>query len=244
MDGTVRFRETTAGDAASIAAIYALYMRDTIISFETEPPAAAEMSRRIASVGERYPWLLAEQGGQVLGYAYAGEHRSRAAYRWDVDVAVYLAAAAHRRGIGRRLYQVLFDMLRLQGYINAYAGISLPNAASVGLHESLGFLAVGEAMYLRYHVMENSTVSLACQGGLHTWLCDTFQVATVLYRHGVFGGVALVVALLNLLRPSLVLVAVALAAAACGVVLHNADYSALAAGVLILSLARPVPKTA
>ena len=143
MDGTVRLRETTAGDAASTAAIYAPYVRDTLISFETEPPAAAEMSRRIASVGERYPWLLAEQGGQVLGYAYAGEHRSRAAYRWDVDVAVYLAAAVHRRGIGRRLYQALFGMLRLQGYINAYAGISLPNAASVGLHESLGFAPVG-----------------------------------------------------------------------------------------------------
>ena len=143
MDGTVRLRQTAVGDGAAIAAIYAPYVSDTIISFETEPPAAAEMSRRIASVGERHPWLLAEQGGQVLGYAYAGEHRSRAAYRWDVDVAVYLAAAAHRRGIGRRLYQALFGVLRLQGYINAYAGIALPNAASIGLHESLGFAPVG-----------------------------------------------------------------------------------------------------
>jgi hypothetical protein len=105
----------------------------------------------------------------------------------------------------------------------------------------VAFLALGEAMYLRYQVMENATMSLACQGGLDTWLCGTFRLATVLYPYQVFGGVALVVALLNLLRPSVVLVAVSLAAAAVGVVLHNADLSALAAGVLILSLARPAP---
>jgi hypothetical protein len=96
-------------------------------------------------------------------------------------------------------------------------------------------------MYLRYQALEKTTVSLACQGGLDTWLCGTFRLTVVLFNHEVFGGVALAVALLNLLRPSLVLVAVALAAAAFGVVLHNADLSALAAGILILSLARPAP---
>jgi hypothetical protein len=96
-------------------------------------------------------------------------------------------------------------------------------------------------MYVRYLVMENSTMSLACQGGLDTWLCGTFRLTSVLYPYQVFGGVALAVALLNLLRPSVVLVAVTLAAAAFGMVLHNADLSALAAGVLILSLARPAP---
>ncbi len=143
MGGTIRIREAQAPDAAMIAAIYAPYVRDTIISFETEPPAAEEMSRRLTAIGARYPWLVAEQGGQVLGYAYAGEHRSRAAYRWDVDVAVYLAAEAHRRGIGRRLYGALFEVLRRLGHVNAYAGIALPNAASVSLHEALGFLPVG-----------------------------------------------------------------------------------------------------
>lgn len=108
----------------------------------------------------------------------------------------------------------------------------------------IGFLALGEAMYLRYHVMENSTVSLACRGGLATWLCDTFRLVNVLYPYQVFGGVALVTALLHLLRPSIVLATVSLASAALGVVLHNADLSALAAGLLILSLARPAPKTA
>ena len=97
-------------------------------------------------------------------------------------------------------------------------------------------------MYLRYMVMENATMSLACQGGLATWLCDSFRLVNVLYPHQAFGGVALLVALVNLVRPSIVVVAVALAAAAFGIVLHNADLSALTAGVLILSLARPAPR--
>ena len=143
MDAAIRIREAEARDAAMIAAVYAPYVRDTVISFETEPPTAEDMSRRLAAIGARYPWLVAEQGGQVLGYAYAGEHRSRAAYRWDVDVAVYLAAAAHRRGIGLRLYGALFEVLRRLGHINAYAGIALPNAASVSLHQALGFAPVG-----------------------------------------------------------------------------------------------------
>ena len=105
----------------------------------------------------------------------------------------------------------------------------------------IAFAAVGQALYLRYNAMENTNVSLACQGGLNTWLCGMFRLSTVLFNHRVFGVVALGVALLNLLRPSLVLTAVALVAAAFGVVLHNTDLSALAAGVLILSLARPAP---
>ena len=105
----------------------------------------------------------------------------------------------------------------------------------------IGFLSVGEALYLRYLAIENGTVSLACQAGLDTWLCRTFRLTIVLFNHQVFGGAALVAALLNLVRPSLVLVAVALAAAAFGVVLHNADLSALAVGILILGLARPAP---
>ena len=116
-----------------------------------------------------------------------------------------------------------------------------PTARQLNWLLIVGFLAVGEALYLRYHVMENSTMSLACQGGLDTWLCATFKLSIILSNHKVFGGVALAVALLNLFRPSLILFAVALAAAACGVVLHNADLSALAAGLLILSLARPAP---
>lgn len=117
----------------------------------------------------------------------------------------------------------------------------LPTARQLNWLLIVAFLSLGEALYLRYLAIENSTVSLACQAGLKTWLCATFRLTIVLFTYEVFGAVALAAALLNLLRPSLILLAVSLAAAAFGVVLHNADLSALAAGVLILSLARPAP---
>jgi hypothetical protein len=117
----------------------------------------------------------------------------------------------------------------------------LPTARQTNWLLIVAFLSLGEAMYLRYLAIETSTVSLACQAGLDTWLCGTFRLTIALFNYEAFGGVALATALLNLLRPSLVLVAVALAAAAFGIVLHNADLSALAAGVLILGLARPAP---
>ena len=117
----------------------------------------------------------------------------------------------------------------------------LPTARQANWILAVGFLSVGEALYLRYLAIENSTVSLACQAGLDTWLCSTFRLTIVLFNHQIFGAVALAAALLNLLRPSLVLVTLALAAAAFGIVLHNADLAALAAGILILSLARPAP---
>ncbi len=105
----------------------------------------------------------------------------------------------------------------------------------------VGLLALGEAIYLRYLAIEHAPVSLACQGGLKTWLCTSFRLAIALYNHSVFGWVALVAALLNLLRPSIVLITVALAAAAFGLVLHNANLAGLAVAVLLLSLARPAP---
>jgi len=119
----------------------------------------------------------------------------------------------------------------------------LPTARQLNWLLIVAFLSLGEALYLRYMAIENVTVSLACLAGRDTWLCGTLRLTVALFTYEVFGGVALAAALLNLLRPSLVLVAVALAAAAFGVVLHNADLSALAAGVLILSLARPAPTT-
>lgn len=140
----VEYRVADADDdARAIAEIYAPYVRETIISFETEPPDAAEMAQRIHRIGKQYPWLAASSGGEVSGYAYACENRSRLAYRWSVDVAVYLSASAQRAGIGRGLYRRLFAFLRAQGYVNAFAGISLPNAASVGLHEAMGFTLIG-----------------------------------------------------------------------------------------------------
>ena len=106
----------------------------------------------------------------------------------------------------------------------------LPTARQTNWLLVIGFLALGQALYLRYMALENNTVSLACQGGLRTWLCDTFRLTIVLFNHSVFGWVALAAAALNLFRPSIVLVTLALAAAAFGIVLHNADLAALAAG--------------
>ena len=116
-----------------------------------------------------------------------------------------------------------------------------PSARQTNWLLIVAFLSVGEAMYIRYMAIENLNVELACQAGLRTWLCSAFRASIVLFNHEVFGAVALVAALLNLLRPSIVLVSLVLAAAGFGIVLHNAGLAALAAGLLILSLARPAP---
>jgi NADH:ubiquinone oxidoreductase subunit K len=117
----------------------------------------------------------------------------------------------------------------------------MPTARQTNWLLVIGFLALGQALYLRYLAIEHAPVSLACQGGLETWLCSAFRLAIALYQRGVFGIAALAVALLNLWRPSILLVAVALALTAFGLVLHNADLAGLAAALLILSLARPAP---
>jgi hypothetical protein len=117
----------------------------------------------------------------------------------------------------------------------------LPTARQTNWLLLVGLLSLGEALYLRYLAFEYAQVSLACQGGLSSWLCTTFRLAIVLYNHSVFGWVALAAALLNLVRPSIALILVALAATAFGLVLHNADLAGLAAALLILSLARPAP---
>jgi phosphinothricin acetyltransferase len=132
-----------ARDAAACAAIYAPSVIHGVASLEEVAPDEAEFARRIAAVTAHYPWLVAELDGAVAGYAYAGQHRERASYRWSTDVTVYVSAAHHRRGIGRALYVRLFALLMEQGYYEAGAGITLPNDASVALHESLGFRAVG-----------------------------------------------------------------------------------------------------
>jgi hypothetical protein len=117
----------------------------------------------------------------------------------------------------------------------------LPTARQTNWLLVIGFLALGEALYLRYLAIEYSPVALACQAGLKTWLCTTFRLVIVLFNHSAFGWIALAAALLNLLRPSIVFVSVALAAAGFGLVLHNADLSGLAVALLVVSLARPAP---
>jgi hypothetical protein len=115
----------------------------------------------------------------------------------------------------------------------------LPTARQTNWLLIVAFLAVGQALYIRYMAIENLNIELACQAGLQTWLCTTFRVSILFFNHEVFGWVALGAALFNLWRPTLIMTSLALAAAGFGVVLHNADLSALAAGLLILSLARP-----
>jgi phosphinothricin acetyltransferase len=132
-----------ARDATACAAIYAPYVSEGVASFEERPPDADELTQRIERVTERYPWLVAEEGRTAAGYAYASQHRERAAYRWAADVAVYVSTAHHRRGIGRALYRALLSLLVRQGVQVACAGITLPNDASVALHEACGFEPVG-----------------------------------------------------------------------------------------------------
>lgn len=136
-------RLATAADAEAVAGIYGPFCRDTVISFELEAPGIGEMADRIERVSRRYPWLAFMSDGRLAGYAYASGHRERSAYLWSVDVSAYVAPEFHRRGIGRCLYYALLSLLGQLGYMNAYAGIALPNEASVGLHTAAGFVPVG-----------------------------------------------------------------------------------------------------
>ncbi len=139
------FRLATIADAASIAAIYAPFCSDaSVVSFETTAPDATELAARIANTTRQYPWLVAETpDGTIAGYVYATSHRERAAYRWSVNVTAYLHENFRGRGLGKKLYAALFALLRAQGYYGAFAGVTLPNPASIALHRSLGFTLVG-----------------------------------------------------------------------------------------------------
>jgi phosphinothricin acetyltransferase len=132
-----------AADAAACADVYAPAVNDSVASLEQRAPTADEMRSRIARISARFPWLVAELDGTVVGFAYASEHRERWAYRWASDTTVYVSPAHHRQGVGRGLYGALLPLLVRQGLYVACAGITLPNEASVGLHESFGFEPVG-----------------------------------------------------------------------------------------------------
>ena len=134
-----------ARDAERVADIYRPAVVGSHVSFEEAAPGAEEMAERMRVVLERLPWLVAESDGdgRVIGYAYAGRHRERAAYRWSVDISVYVDPEWHGRGVGRALYDELLSTLRRQGYANVFAGVTLPNPASVRLHETIGMRRVG-----------------------------------------------------------------------------------------------------
>jgi phosphinothricin acetyltransferase len=135
-------RLATEADSQAIAAIYAPFCIETAISFEEVPPSPEEMARRIRTSTETLPWLVLEDG-ETAGYVYARPFRERAAYRWSVEVTVYVHPSYRRRGVARALYTALFRILTLQGYYKSYAGITIPNPASERLHEEIGFVSVG-----------------------------------------------------------------------------------------------------
>jgi L-amino acid N-acyltransferase YncA len=143
MSTNVSIRLAVPGDAEGVWAIYTPYVRTSAITFETTEPSVQEVAQRIAGISARYPWLICETSDAITGYAYASRHRERAAYQWCVEVSVYVDGAHHGRGIGSALYDALFRILMDQGFYTAYAGITLPNPASISLHEKKGFKAIG-----------------------------------------------------------------------------------------------------
>jgi phosphinothricin acetyltransferase len=139
----MRLRDARLDDAEACAEIYAPYVRETAITFELEPPTPAEMARRIAAVVHSHAWLVLEHDGKVIGYAYGGPMKERAAYRWACEVSVYLELGRRRTGGGRMLYEALLARLAERGYRTAVAGMTVPNDASEGLHKAMGFEPVG-----------------------------------------------------------------------------------------------------
>ena len=143
MNPALLIRPAQEGDAAAVAAVYAPYVDSTAVSFEAEAPTAAIMAQRIGATLDTHPWLVAERDGEVVGFAYAGKHSQRAAYRWTVDVTVYVHEQERRSGVGRRLYATLLATLQGQGFRSAFAEIVVPNPGSTRLHEAMEFSRVG-----------------------------------------------------------------------------------------------------
>jgi L-amino acid N-acyltransferase YncA len=151
-------------DAAACLAIYRPWIEQSTVTFETEVPTLEAFTTRMATTLATYPWLVVEREGAVVGYAYASAHRQRAAYRFSVEVSAYIDAAHHRQGLAGRLYEALFALLKAQGFVNAYAGVTLPNPASERFHAAMGFLPVGTYAHVGFK-----------QGGWHdvTWSSRT-----------------------------------------------------------------------
>ena len=131
-------------DVESVLDIYTPYVFDTAITFETQAPSLGEMQSRIAASAPIYPFLVCEDENGIVGYAYGSRHRAKAAYDWSVESTVYVGAGFHRRGIARRLYATLFSLLTVQRYARVFAGVTLPNESSEGLHRAFGFEHIGD----------------------------------------------------------------------------------------------------
>lgn len=152
-------RPALASDASSILAIYAPFILNTAVSFETEVPSKENFSQRILTTLETYPWLVYESDGTIAGYAYASRHRERAAYQWSVESSVYVNNEFQQRGIASKLYKALFELLKYQGCRNVYAGITLPNEKSVNFHQKTGFQKIADYTNIGYKLNRWNTVS-------------------------------------------------------------------------------------
>ena len=143
-------RPVTPGDAAAVHAIYEPVVRESVATFEIDPPGVDEIARRITDVTAAYPWLVFEEGGAVAGYAYAARYHPRPAYAWTCEVSVYVGEAARGTGAGKRLLRALLAELGSRGFVNVIARIALPNDASVRLFETHGFERIGTAHGIGY----------------------------------------------------------------------------------------------
>lgn len=141
-------------DCDQVLEIYAPYILETAISFETEVPSLEEFQDRCLAVASQYPWLVYEEDGKILGYAYGSSHRSRCAYSWSCEVSVYIDQDHHKKGLGKKLYEALFPILKEQGYYNLFAGVTQPNVPSDKIHTRLGFEKIGTYKNIGYKFSE------------------------------------------------------------------------------------------
>ncbi len=138
----ITLRLANKDDAKDLVDIYSQYI-DTQITFEYDLPSVEEFSNRISEISRTFPYLVCEIDGLIKGYAYAHKFRERTAYQWSVELSIYLSRDCHSKGIGKKLYRALIDILKLQGVQMAYSGVTMPNPKSEGLHEALGFQESG-----------------------------------------------------------------------------------------------------
>lgn len=150
MFAEISYRLATVADADAILEIYRPYVESTDITFETEIPSTEAFRARVAHILERYPYIVAEADGKILGYSYASSYRSRAGFLWTAELSVYVRRDLRRQGIGTHLYAILLDLLRMQGYRNAVAVVSHPNPGSERLHYHFGFRLAGVQLKCGY----------------------------------------------------------------------------------------------
>jgi L-amino acid N-acyltransferase YncA len=154
MDTTLHIRTATVADAEKLLAVYAPYILHTANTFEYDVPSLQAFEEKVEKITAKYPWLLCERNGELLGYAYGSTHRERTAYQWCAESTVYLAEKHHRKGVARVLYAALFDMMKLQGYYSIYASILSTNTASVAFHRAVGFEDIGLFKNIGYKLGE------------------------------------------------------------------------------------------